>query len=116
MQREHRLHNQGKVQHEVMVILAPNVEYKAATDHIKTELAHQMAQLLAPLCIVIKSPTIITILQFYASHIGIICLADIAFQGNMGIYSIFLHMVNAVHHCQRRSARLALIFERTPDK
>ncbi len=75
-----------------MVIIASNVERKAATDHIKTELAHRRPLLLAPICIVIKYPSIITILQFCALCPCKIFLADFAFRSNMGIYSSYLKM------------------------
>ncbi len=92
------LENKSKAQHEVMLIIASNVERKVASLHIKTELAHQRSRLLAPICIVIKYPTIITILQFYASHIGTICLADIAFLGSMAIYPTVTTMANITEY------------------
>ncbi len=74
-----------KAQHEVMVIIASNVATQGCYRSYKNRVRPLMELLLAPIYIVIKSPLSITILQFYAAHIGTICLADIAFLGSMGI-------------------------------
>ncbi len=50
-----------KAQHDVMVIMASNVKCKAASFHIKTELAAQRAR--QPVAIVLKSLYIPMLLQ-----------------------------------------------------
>ena len=72
-------------QHEVMVINASNVVTQGWFLAYKNRVWPRMALLLAPVCIVIKYLTLITSLQFDASHIGTICLVDIAFLGSMAI-------------------------------